>query len=127
MDKRLYFVLGDLFGNLLAGALIGCLSWLIIGPGWPMMIAMLAMMLIGMFFSTLLWLPFSILFGAMEVMVPFMLTGMLSGMVVGMRESMQQHDITSCFYWGAACGLISIVVVWVLNNGLRGTEAMQWR
>ena len=77
MDHRLYFVLGDLFANLTTGALVGWLSWLIVDPGWNMWIAMFLMMVISMFVAIILWIPFSVLFGAMEVMVPLMFTGMV--------------------------------------------------
>ncbi len=127
MDHRLYFVLGDLFANLFTGALVGWLSWLIVDPGWNMWIAMFLMMVISMFVAIILWIPFSVLFGAMEVMVPLMFTGMVAGMVVGMWAAMEQLSAMDCFYLGAVCGLVSLVVIWILNSALRGTEPVRWR
>ena len=127
MDHRLYFVLGDLFANLITGALVGWLSWLIVDPGWNMWIAMFLMMVVSMFVAIILWIPFSVWFGAMEVMVPLMFTGMVSGMVVGMWAAMEQLSAMDCFYLGAVCGLVSLVVIWILNSALRGTEPVRWR
>ncbi len=127
MDHRLYFVLGDLFSNLIAGALIGWLSWLIVGPGWNMFIAMIVMMMLSMIIATILWIPTSIFFGAMEAMVPLMFTGMVSGMVVSMWITMEPLTPGNCFSIGAVCGLASIVVIWVVNSALRGTEPLRWR
>lgn len=122
MDKRLYFVLGDLASNVLAGAIIGWICGLLVGTGWNMFVAMFVMMAVGMALSLLLWLPASILFGAMEVMVPIMLTGMVSGMVVGMWGAMSPIDAGEAFRIGAISGLACIVAVWILNNQVRGLQ-----
>ena len=122
MDQRLFFVLGDLGMCLLVGAVVGWISSLIIGTGWGMFIAMLVMMAVGMFIAMLLWLPGSVAFGAMESMVPIMLTGMVSGMVVGMWASMQFVSGSSATFVGAVCGMASIVAVWILNNHIRGVR-----
>jgi hypothetical protein len=127
MDHRLYFVFGDLFANLLTGALVGWLCWLIINPSWNMWVAMFLMMAISMFVAIVLWVPFSVLFGAMEVMVPLMLTGMVAGMVLGMWLATEQLSAARCFTIGTVCGLVSLVVIWILNSALRGTEAVRWR
>ena len=127
MDHRLYFILGDLFANLLTGAAVGLLCWLIVDTGWNMWIAMFLMMTMGMLVAIVLWVPFSILFGAMEVMVPLMLTGMVAGMVVGMSLTVQQLTAMRCLADGALYGLISLVAIWILNSVLRGTQAVRWR
>ncbi len=83
--------------------------------------------LVGMVISILLWLPFSILFGAMEVMVPLMLTGMLSGMVVSMYLAMESLGAWTCLHIGAASGFVSIVLIWIFNNAVSGTQPAPWR
>jgi hypothetical protein len=123
MDHRLYFVLGDLLANVFAGAIIGALVWLLTPHGWNMWLVMVAAMAVGMLLATLLWLPLSPLLGAMEVMLPLMLTGMLAGMVVGMHAAMARFDAGQAALEGAVCGLVGIVVVWILNNSLRGPQA----
>jgi len=121
MDRRLFFVLGDLGLNVAGGALIGWLVWLLIPAGWNMWLAMFLAMALGMLFATVLFIPASVVLGAMEVMVPLMLTGMVAGMVVGMRAAMAATGPGGALFEGAVCGLACIVAVWILNNQLRGT------
>ena len=88
MERRLYFVLGDLLAVSASGALAGALCAALFGTGWNMGLAMVAGMALGM----LVALPCSFglmpFFGAMEVMVPTMLGGMLSGMWIAMAAAM---------------------------------------
>jgi hypothetical protein len=125
MDSRLYFVLGDLASNILVGLVVGWLCALIVGVGWNMFVAMVLAMVIGMVVGTVLWLPLGMLFGAMEVMLPTMFGGMLSGMVVGMCAAMMPLDGIGAAALGGFCGLVSIVIIWVLNNSVRGIRAYQ--
>jgi hypothetical protein len=122
MDSRLYFVLGDLFANILVGAVVGWLTALIVSPGWNMWIAMFVMMPVGMLLSMLLWMPMSIYLGAMEVMLPTMFTGMFSAMVIGMDAAMAPMASAVAFKHGAVIGLVVIVAIWVVNNSLRGIQ-----
>ncbi len=120
MDHRFGYVIGDLVANVALGALVGLLCWLIVGPSWNMWIAMFLMMAIGSFlglvgfFLTARWL------GAMEAMVPMMLTGELTGMVVGMAVPMMPFTASQGLIWGGACGAASIVIIWIANALLKG-------
>jgi membrane protein implicated in regulation of membrane protease activity len=78
-----------------------------------------------MIVGLVLWFPLGILFGAMEVMLPIMFGGMLSGMVVGMWAAMMSLGGYEAAAMGGVCGLISIVIIWVLNNAVRGTRSQQ--
>ncbi len=120
MDSRLFFVLGDLGGNLLVAAVAGWLCALLIPVGWNMFFAMLVAMAIGMVVGLVLFFPLGIFFGAMEVMVPTMFSGMLSGMVVGMWAAMEPVSGQQALVCGAVCGLIGINIIWIMNNSLRG-------
>ncbi|MFK8019681.1 MAG: hypothetical protein AB8B86_07930 [Pseudomonadales bacterium] len=120
MDKRLYFVLGDLITNVVAGMFVAGLCYLIFDTGWNMIIAMFVAMALGMLFSMIVWFPASILYGAMEVMLPVMLTGMYSGMIVGMWASMHPLSLTTALLCGAITGFITVTIVWIVNNQLRG-------
>lgn len=124
MDSRLYFVLGDLFSNVLVGLVAGWFCALIIGEGWNMFLAMFFAMLIGMVVGMVLFFPLGMLFGAMEVMLPTMFGGMFSGMVVGMWAAMMPMSGSQSVAMGAVCGLIAIVTVWILNNAVRGVRSM---
>lgn len=125
MDNRLYFVLGDLFANIFVGALVGFVCWLMVSTGWNMWLAMYVLMAVGMFIALVLWMPASIFLGAMELMVPVMLSGMISGMVLGMWCAMAEISSMAATQIGAICGLICIVFVWIFNNTLRGVSTQQ--
>lgn len=120
MDNRLYFVLSDLFSNMLIGMLVGGLCWLVVGVDWNMWAAMVLMMVVGMILALVMFFPLGILFGAMEVMLPLMFSGMLAGMVVGMWIPMSALMFLEAAIIGAMSGLLGLVVVWILNTSLRG-------
>ena len=120
MDNRLYFVIGDLFSNILVGVVVGCFCWLIVGADWNMWLAMIVMMLVGMLLASMLFFPLGILFGAMEVMLPLMLSGMVSGMIVGMWIPMSPLTLIESSVIGAMSGVLGLLAVWVLNNNIRG-------
>lgn len=61
----------------------------------------------------------------MEVMVPLMTTGMASGMVVGMWVAMTPLTGFASFGLGAVCGFVTITVIWIVNNQLRGKVKQQ--
>jgi len=125
MDSRLYFVLGDLASNILVGLVVGWLCSLIVGVGWHMFLTMILTMVIGMVVGMALWIPLGICFGSMEVMLPTMFGGMLSGMVVGMWATMTPLAGNEAIAIGAACGLIAMVIIWILNSSLRGIRSYE--
>ena len=57
MDSRLYFVLGDLGGNILIGLVVGWSCAMLVAVGWPMFMTMLLTMAIGMLLGLIFWLP----------------------------------------------------------------------
>lgn len=125
MDSRLYFVLGDIFSNVLAGLVAGWFSWLLVDTGWNMWLAMIVSMVVGMLVAGVMFIPLSIVFGIIELMLPMMFSGMLGGMVVGMWAAMHPGSGGMAAFVGAVCGLVGIVVIWVVNNSLRGVVTVQ--
>lgn len=121
MDQRFGYVVGDLVANVALGAVVGLLCWLIVGPSWNMWIAMFLMMAIGSFLGLVSFFVTARWLGAMEAMVPMMLTGELTGMVVGMAVPMlPSFTAMQGLTWGAACGAASMVIIWIANALLRG-------
>jgi len=127
MDNRPYFFLGDIFSNVVTGIAAGWLSWLLIGTAWNMWLAMVAAMVVGMVVAGILFIPLSVFFGAMEVMVPTMLSGMLSGMVVGMWCAMVPVEAIDVVLAGGASGLAGFGIVWLFNLVLRGSVPLGGR
>lgn len=124
MDKRIYFVVGDVLVNVAIALLVALVSYWLVSTNWNMLLAMWLMMFVGMVVAMLFALPAGILFGAMEVMLPMKLSGMLSGMVVGMWAAMQPITLAQAIGAGGTVGLISIVSVWFLNSRVRGIQTL---
>lgn len=125
MEKRLYFLVGDVLASSVIGGLAGLAVTSLIGPSWPMPVAMVVGMALGMLVSILSPLVFTPLFGAHEVMIPSMLTGMLSGMVCGMWAAMQTLSGGTASAIGALIGVGVVVLVWIGNALLHG-EQQSW-
>lgn len=123
MPTSRYFLIGDLLSNALCGlaAALFCLWW--IDSSWSMLPAMLVGMALGMVATMVL--DFAVLmryFGAMEIMVPTMLSGMLAGMWVGMRAAMSPLMLMDAIVFGVLCGLVVIALCWAANSQLGGKQ-----
>ena len=119
MEKRLYFIIGDLAGNVLvATAAVALTAWLI-GGSWGMIPGMVLGMMIGMVIAVPLSLGLLFpLLGVMEVMAPCMVSGMVGGMVGGMWP-LAGGEI---FSWGAAIGVGVVVVIYAMNVIMTGPQ-----
>ena len=124
MEKRLYFLLGDLLASALTGALAG---WWVVDTvdfGLTGMIAMVVAMFMGMAMGMvaglLMGLLFTPLFGAMEVMIPIMLAGMVVGMVVGMASVGVALSEAVAVGYGALAGVLCLFAVYGVNLYLSG-------
>ena len=120
MDHRFEYVVGDLIANVVLGGIVGLLCWLIVGPSWNMWIAMFLMMAIGSFMGLVGFFVVARWLGAMEAMVPLMFTGELTGMVVGMAVPMMPFTAVQGLIWGAGCGAVAMVIIWIANALLSG-------
>ena len=73
MERRPYFVMGDLASNLLVGALVAAATGAVVDGAWPMVLGMG----VGMLLGDLIALPAAVLLttllGAMELMLPLIL------------------------------------------------------
>ncbi len=116
--------MGDVLVNVVVAIIVACLSYWMVSINWNMFLAMWLMMIVGMAVAMLLALPAGICFGAMEVMLPMKLSGMLSGMVVGMWAAMHPISLVQAIGVGGLVGLLSIVLVWLLNSRIRGIQTL---
>jgi hypothetical protein len=98
MEKRPYFIMGDLMANSLIGGLAAVAAMILISSSWMMFIAMIVGMAAGMFISLLLGLLIFIpLFGAMEVMLPAMWnSGQPSGFNIYRTYLQQKVSFWNC-------------------------------
>jgi hypothetical protein len=76
---------------------------------------MLVALLIG--FACFFWL-----FGAMEVMVPTMLTGMAAGMAIGMLETMAPLGSIAESVVGAVIGCATLALTYGANARISGRD-----
>ena len=120
MERRFYFLAGDLLSNAVMGAAAAWLAAAIVDPSWSMPAGMFAGMLGGMGLGLLLMPVFVGLFGAMEVMLPVMLTAMLSGMVFGMADAMQAPAVQLLLFGGGAIGILVLLLTYAIDAVLHG-------
>lgn len=126
MDKRPFFLAGDLVSNTLVAALSGVVIHSLMSNSWPMMIAMLLGMVIGMFVANLCcFVGLMRYFGAMEIMVPAMTSGMVAGMVVAMSRAMTSLTLFDHLLVSIICGILLTVIVWVVDTRLSGEQINQ--
>lgn len=115
METRAYFLFGDLFGNLIVGALAAIVCGYLFS-GWPMIVGMIVAMFLGMIISTVLTLAVLLKwFGAMEVMLPVMTTGMFSSMVVVMWPPQSGYSVVDATEIGLSVGAAIFVTTWIIN------------
>jgi len=120
VEKRLYFIFGDVLSDAAIGGLAGLGAAGLVSAGWHMLIGMGIGMIVGTGVSFLALLIFCPFFGAMEVMLPTMLSGMLSGMVLGMAAAMQTLYLSQAAGIGAMIGIGAMLVVIMFNAKLQG-------
>lgn len=121
MENRLYFLFGDLFSNIAVGASAAALIALLVTPEWPMLTAMFVSMALGMWIAVLL--GFAVLlryFGAMEIMLPTMMSGMLAGMITGMLAAKHPIPLIDALLLGTVIGTASCIAFWIGNSLLSG-------
>jgi len=120
MERRPYFVIGDIAAALFAGAAGGWMGHALPGS-WPMLPAMFSGMILGMLAGNLVGLLFAPFFGAMEVMVPAALSGMAAGMILTMVE-VGSGEVA---LFGASIGLGCLIATYSLQAWLHG-EVRRW-
>jgi len=119
MERRLYFLVGDLLSNVGVGALVGLVVVSLVAETWPPVLGMVAGMLVGDLVALPAAVALSVPFGAMEIMLPVMTTGMVSGMAVGMLAAMGVVQTGQSAAVGAIAGLLVLAATYGLNAHLR--------
>ncbi len=111
MEKRPYFLIGDLLTNGVAGAVVALICTSVFSEAWPHSLAMVAGMFVGSTVGMLLAMLASVALGAFEVMLPVMTTGML----VGMLSATSAAALTEAAAGGALVGVGVLVLTYLLN------------
>ena len=120
MERRFYFVFGDLLACILAGSATGWLVQFLIPGDWFGLIAMAVGMGLGMAIGMLGGLGLAPFFGDLEVMLPASCSGMLAGMIVAMGVTMAPALATHAVGIGALAGLFCFAYTYILQARLSG-------
>jgi prepilin signal peptidase PulO-like enzyme (type II secretory pathway) len=119
VERRPYFVLGDLISCAGTGGLVGLVTGAVVGPEWHGVVGLAVGVVMGMIIALALGLTaLQILFGAIEVVLPVTLTGALVGMWIGVIAA--GADVSSGWSAsaGASLGLGVMVFSYALNAHL---------
>jgi len=120
MERRLYFILGDLASAAACGAAGSWLAWAVVPADWLVPIGMGVGMVIGMAAGMIGGFLFAPFFGALEIMLPASLAGMMGGMAVGMMKTMGVIGVEQALIVGAVAGFLVIVFTYLMQSRLRG-------
>ena len=123
MDKRRYFLIGDVASNAIVALLAAVAADSFFSASWPMPVAMVVGMILGMAIANLCCVICLMrFFGAMEVMLPTMLSGMFVGMVVAMSRTMTPLALFDHLLLALVIALLTTVTVWAASERLRGEQ-----
>ena len=118
MERRIYFLLGDVLCNAAAGALAAGVVVLVAG-GWPQPLGMVAGMAAGGVAAMLLAPVAGLLFGVLEVMLPMMVSGMAAGMLAGMTAAAGTLPAGAAAARGAVVGIFVLAATYLMNACLQ--------
>ena len=120
MERRLYFVFGDLLASAVTGAAAGWIIYAVIPGGWHALIGMALGMVLGMLVGTVCGLLFAPLFGDLEIALPVGLGGMVAGSAISMLRGMAEFGPGTALWAGALAGLACLAYTYVLQARLHG-------
>ena len=118
MERRPYFVFGDLLSCTVTGAVVAVAVAWVVGPSWNPWLAMIVGMALGMVVALPISLIFVVPFGVFEVLLPGMLVGMLAGMWAGMQMAMTAPGSGHSAAGGAVIGVGVLILVYAANARL---------
>ncbi len=120
MERRVYFIFGDLLACGVTGAAAAWLVWFAVPAGWIFPAGMALGMAIGMFVGLVVGILFTPLFGDFEVSLPASLSGMVAGMAGGMLPGLTTAGAGTALWVGAAVGVVCLAYSYALQARLHG-------
>jgi len=120
LERRPYFIFGDLLACTVTGAAAGWLIYAIIPVGWHLLIGMALGMVLGMLVGTVGGLLFAPLFGDLEVTLPVGLAGMMAGSATSMLRGSLEFGSGTALWVGALAGLACLAYCYFLQSRLHG-------
>lgn len=125
MERRPLFVAGDVTASVLVGLLSALGAHALVAPGWNMWLAMLVGMGIGTGVAGVLGTVFQIRCGALEVVIPVMLSGMLAGMIAAMLAGTAPRPTGEVTLLGGGIGFVCVAFVYGMDAYLT-REGHSW-
>jgi hypothetical protein len=120
LERRPYFIFGDLLACTVTGAAAGWITYAVIPGDWHPLIGMALGMVGGMLIGTVGGLLFAPLFGDLEVALPVSLGGMVAGSATSMPRGMDGFGPDTSLWVGALAGLACLAYTYVLQARLHG-------
>lgn len=120
MERRAYFIFGDLLACAASGAAAGWITFAVVPGDWFAIIGMMLGMALGMPVGIIGGILFTPLFGSMEISLPAGLAGMMAGSVMGMLKGMAEIGSTTALWGGALVGLACLAFTYILQTRLHG-------
>jgi hypothetical protein len=125
MTDRLYFLLGDIAASTTIGMLAALGAAWLIGPHWPLLLALPVALLLGLIVANVAAVPFMRSFGAMEVMVPTMLGGLLAAVSAGLWAAVAPLGAGTAALLGACAGLVALAGSSYADRRVKGAAARE--
>ena len=127
METRIFYLLGDAISCVLVAVVAALVCAFVFPASWPMPLLMIVSMFLGMVIAFLMSIFTGLIyfFGAMEIMVPTMLTGMFAGMYgVMYKMNIADTDLLSqsLFINAALIGLVTNIAVRIYSMMLGGKK-----
>jgi hypothetical protein len=120
LERRPYFIFGDLLACSVTGAAAGWLVYAVIPGSWHPLVGMALGMLLGLPIGLVGGFIFAPLFGDLEATLPANLSAMVAGMATGMLVGMVDIGAGAAGGGGALAGLACMAYTYALQAWLHG-------
>ena len=120
MERRAYFIFGDVLACAVTGAAAGWLAHAAIPSDWHPVVGMAVGVLLGFLVGVAGGILFTPLFGALEISLPAGLAGMMAGSAVGMLQAGAEIGPGTALWSGALVGLSCLAYSYILQARLHG-------
>lgn len=122
MENKTDFLLklSDYFVAVLIGSLSAVAIHFAVSPSWSMPTAMLAGMALGMVVMAVIILPFSLVGGIFEIIMPGMFIANFAGMASGMWIVAHTPSLNALLAFGFLTGLLINIVFNLYDRSLHG-------
>lgn len=120
LKTNLALRISDYFVAVLIGSLSAVAIHFVVSPAWSMPTAMFAGMALAMVVMTMLILPFSLMGGIFEIIMPGMFIANITGMTSGMWIVISDPPLSDLWAFGFLTGLLIQGLFHLYDRSLHG-------